>query len=119
MASISIRIRRARSAASLSQTALALQLGINRSAVAQWEREQGTRPNVEHLAQIACVTGVCFEWLATGRGPSRPEPGAFDLAVIISDYAQDEVESRVLAGLRRVPQRKRIAVAQIIELFST
>lgn len=118
MLSMSSRIRRARTLAGLTQSEVARRLGVQRSAVTQWERDQGTTPSVNHLAQIACETNVCFEWLATGRGASRPETGAFDAAVVIDDYARDELESRVLIGLRRVARRKREAVATIIELLS-
>ncbi|HEY9400534.1 MAG TPA: helix-turn-helix transcriptional regulator, partial [Luteimonas sp.] len=49
----SIRIRRARTLAGLTQTALAARLGVQRTAVTQWECERGTSPSVEHLSQIA------------------------------------------------------------------
>jgi hypothetical protein len=73
---------------------------------------------VEHLAQIARETRVCFEWLATGRGPSNPDAGAFDAALMIDDFARDELESRILQGLRRVPDRKREALVRVVELLS-
>lgn len=118
MTSMSSRIRRARTLASLTQSELARRVGVERSAVTQWERERGTSPSVSHLVQIACETAVCFEWLATGRGPSRPETGTFDVAVMIQDYARDELESQVLIGLRRMASRKKEAAAKIIELLS-
>lgn len=116
--SIYTRIRRARSLAGLTQTEVARRVGVQRSAVTQWERKGGTTPSVCHLAQIACETQVCFEWLATGRGPCNPEAGEFDSAVIVEDFARDELESRVLQGLRRVPDRKREALVQVVELLS-
>ena len=61
------RIRRSRTRAGLSQTALALRIGIKRSAVTQWEHPHGTKPSVEHLIRIAVETNTGFEWLATGR----------------------------------------------------
>jgi len=112
-----IRIRRARTAVSLSQKELADRVGVHRSAVTQWEHVAGTNPSVDHLARIACETGVCFEWLATGRGQRQPESGAFDTAAIMHDYAHDELESRILEGVRRVPARKREALAYMIELL--
>ena len=52
--SMADRVLSARKEASLSQQQLANELGINRSAVAQWERmEGGTKPSIEHLAKIA------------------------------------------------------------------
>src|SRR5688572_5149852 len=118
MYSISTRIRRARSVAQLTQTELARRLGVQRSAVTQWERTGGTTPSVAHLAQIATETAVCFEWLATGRGPCRPDAGEFDVALVIEDYARDQLESRLLDGLRRVSHRKREALVRIVELLS-
>jgi transcriptional regulator with XRE-family HTH domain len=102
----------------LSQAELARRIGVDRSAVAQWERPQGTTPSVDHLAQIAVETGVCFEWLATGRGPSKPEPGAYDAALVMEDYVRDAMESRALTALRRLSVRKRTVAVQIIELLS-
>lgn len=101
MISLATRIRRARTVATLSQATLARRVGVHRSAVTQWERAPGTTPSVDHLLQVATVTGVAFEWLATGRGQSYPEAGGFDMAVVIQDYANDDLESRVLSGLRR------------------
>ena len=65
-ATMAIRIRRARLGASLTQAQLARHTGVNRSAVAQWERAEGaTTPSVANLANIAVATKVAFEWLAT------------------------------------------------------
>lgn len=118
MAALSVRIRRARTQSGLTQAALAQRLCVQRSAVTQWERDPGTTPSVGHLAQIAQETGVHFEWLATGRGPSHPDAEAFVVAVVEQDFARDEFESRVLMAARRVPRRRREAVAQVIELLS-
>ena len=118
MFSIHTRIRRARFVAGLTQTEVARRLRVQRSAVTQWECKGGTTPSVGHLAQLACETQVCFEWLATGRGPCNPDAGQFDSAVIIEDFAQDELESRILQGLRRVSDRKREALVQLVELLS-
>lgn len=118
MLSMPTRIRRARNMASLTQAELARRLGVQRSAVTQWECDNGTHPSVVHLAEVAAEANVCFEWLATGRGPCRPEEGMFDCAVIMQDYALNDLESRALVGLRRVPARKREAAVKIIELMS-
>lgn len=112
------RIRRARTHAGLTQATLARRIGVQRSAVTQWERWEGTSPNVAHLADIAEQTGVRFEWLATGRGACAPEAGEFDAAVMLDDYARDALESRVLESLRRVPPQKREALVQMIEVIA-
>lgn len=118
MPSMSSRIRRARSAAKLSQSQLAMLTGVQRSAVAQWEREGGTSPNVEHLALVAVSTNVRFEWLATGRGVERLDGNEFELAVMVQDFAQDELESRVLGYVRRLSPKKRQMACAILEILS-
>lgn len=118
MFTLSSRIRRARALSSLTQTDLARKLGIKRSAVSQWENATGTTPSVPHLIQVACETGVCFEWLATGRGPAKPDAGAFDSALMVEDFARDDLESRALSLLRKLPPRKKEAAVAIIELLS-
>jgi len=35
---------------------------------------QGSEPSATNLAKIADAAGVTLDWLATGRGPRRPEP---------------------------------------------
>ena len=119
MLSMSSRIRRARSAAKLSQAQLAGMTGVKRSAVAQWERTECTTPSVEHLAQIAVSTGVQFEWLATGRGPAMPNGQEFEFAAEIHDFAQDETESRILGYVRRMSPRKRELACLIMEALTS
>lgn len=62
------RIREARKLIGLSQEQFALDLGVSRGAVAQWEMVAGTRPAMENLIAIARRSGMAFEYLATGRG---------------------------------------------------
>jgi len=102
----------------MSQAELARRVGVERSAVTQWERPEGTTPSVNHLAQIAVETNVCFEWLATGRGASKAEPGAYDAALVLEDYVRDAIEGRALTALRRLSTRRKTVAVQIIELLS-
>jgi transcriptional regulator with XRE-family HTH domain len=118
MFSLCDRIRRARAIARLTQAELARRLGVNRSAVTQWEHAGGTTPSVAHLSRIATEANVCFEWLATGRGPCRPGDGAFDSALVLDDFARDDLESRLLSGARRVSPHKREALLRIVELLT-
>ncbi|WP_430540466.1 helix-turn-helix transcriptional regulator [Pseudoxanthomonas japonensis] len=112
-----MRVLRARSDASLTQLQLADLLGINRSAVAQWERlDGGTCPSIAHLCKIADVTKVGFEWLATGRGTPRRRHGA--KVVNERDQARNEYESRCLQWLRRIPEQRRPLVAQLLAELS-
>lgn len=117
MASMPSRIRKARLRAKLSQSELARQVGVQRSATGQWEQSDGTTPSVANLARTAAVTGVAFEWLATGRGPmdlaaSDDHGGLFRVDAV----AQDITEERLLAVARRLTQRKREALVELLEL---
>ncbi|WP_282294878.1 helix-turn-helix transcriptional regulator [Stenotrophomonas sp. PS02289] len=117
MLSMSDRIRSARTAAGLSQTQLALETGVKRSAVAQWERRGGTHPSVSHLARIAVVTHVRFEWLATGRGCGKPEGEELETTQPAADYVRNDLEGNILSLVRRLPPRKRQVAHDIIEML--
>lgn len=117
MSAMSSRIRKCRAVCALSQSELARRIGVNRSAVTQWEQLAGTLPSVEHLIQIAVVTGSSFEWIATGRGPFRSSADA-EPAVITGDYALDSLESSALTYLRSmIGLKKRIAI-QVLEVLA-
>ena len=118
MIPMSLRIRRARTQARLTQAELARRLAVQRSAVTQWERESGTSPSVAHLSQIARETQVHFEWLATGRGPAKPHDDAFIDAVVAQDFARDEFESRALVAIRRL-KHNREPIVKLLEMFSS
>jgi transcriptional regulator with XRE-family HTH domain len=62
------RVREARSLTGLSQERFAEAIGVSRGAVAQWEMREGTAPSVDNLIKIAKLSGIAFEYLATGRG---------------------------------------------------
>lgn len=116
------RIRQARRSAMLSQTALAEKVGVNRSAVAQWERPGGSRPTAGNLSKIAIATNIQFEWLATGRGrmtASRDgEDGEDTPAPLLKFYARDEIEERALFALRKLEHRVSIAIVEMAERIS-
>lgn len=114
MTNIALRIRRARAQAKLSQSELAARVGVNRSAVAQWEREGGTHPSVEHLATVSIATRVTFEWLATGRGDPSECPSS-EVSAVAMEYAVDDTEARLLEAIRRLPVKTRHAVCRLIE----
>jgi transcriptional regulator with XRE-family HTH domain len=110
------RIRHARRLVDLSQSALARTLGVGPSAVAQWELPSGTSPTLDHLADIARITCVAFEWLATGRGPVGPATHEAP-AVDATSFATDQAEDRLLVAFRRVPPRKRETLVRWMEDF--
>jgi|SRR5690606_2221995 len=117
MQAMATRIRRARIGARMTQTELAGAVGVRRSAVAQWESLDGTTPSTEHLSEIAVKTNVNFEWLATGRGPSQLDQVAMVEAAIVADIAENELESRMLELMRRLPRRKQEMACEMVELL--
>ncbi len=118
MFSMPVRMKQCRSISRMSQAELAARVGVQRSAVAQWERTGGTSPSVGHLAQVATVTGVCFEWLATGRGLTRLVGLDDTPAAEMNEFARDEFENRVLISMRRLSNRNRVMACRIIESMS-
>lgn len=118
MRTLGDRIRQARGLASLSQQNLAERVGVQRSAVAQWERKDGSLPSMQHLIEIALATGVTLEWLGTGRGPVKPDAETWIPAVSGIDYAQDDTELECLRALRHLPHRVRENLAGIITLVA-
>lgn len=73
---------------------------------------------MEHLTAIALATGVCLEWLGTGRGPAKPDQDAWTETMRIQDYVQDDVEAECLASLRKLPLPLRKQLTAIISLLS-
>lgn len=110
MPTLDLRIRQARRRLQLSQRALANKLGVTRTAVSQWEAPSGSKPRQEHLRQLSLLSGVNFEWLATGRGAIAHDENA------AACLALEGWEQRVLAALRRMPQRNRLMTVEWLEL---
>ena len=111
------RIRLARRHVGLTQTALAAAVGVQRSAVSHWESAQGKHPKTSHMRQIALVTSVQFEWLATGRGRMTLEPDTQMDSIAAADaiLVEDLLEMRLLHAFRDASARARIAVVEIVE----
>ncbi|TAL43648.1 MAG: helix-turn-helix domain-containing protein [Methylovulum sp.] len=66
---IYLRIKQAREHSGLTQSSLAILVGVKRSSANQWESSiLRKEPSTGNLIKIAEITGVSFEWLATGRG---------------------------------------------------
>ena len=112
---LAARIRRARTLAKLTQTELAALIGVRRSAVAQWEQVVGTKPTVDNLSKLAVICEVRFEWLATSRGVIRLGDLHQAPAAVMSEFAHDILESRLLNAIRRINMRKREAIVLMIE----
>jgi transcriptional regulator with XRE-family HTH domain len=101
----------------MSQTQLAQAVGVQRSAVSHWEAPQGKNPSVKHLREIAMVTGVQFEWLATGRGQMAPsrETVLDSVAAVDALLVDDSLEQRLLVAFREAPVRARLALVELME----
>lgn len=114
-----LRMRLARRHANMSQSALAARVGVRRSAVSHWESNGGKSPSTKHLCQVALVTHVEFEWLATGRGQMAISDDTLLASVPAADVlvAHDPLEQRVLTALRRAPLRTRLVLAEMAELL--
>jgi transcriptional regulator with XRE-family HTH domain len=110
------RIKQARKSAGLSQAALAARIGVDRSAVGQWERNTAARPTVEHLTKIALATGYSFEWLATGRGAHLIGGNGAEPPPFVLDYvAQSEIEERMLVAFRSLSAMEQVPVVKMLE----
>lgn len=97
---LGVRIRNARVAAGLSQAELANRIGVSRSAVANWESIcSRTHPSSERLEVISHVTGLSWEWLATGRGQASLVAGSE--AAIDPELVTDPAERRLLQAFRQ------------------
>jgi transcriptional regulator with XRE-family HTH domain len=122
MKDLHFRIRHARRHAALSQTALANSVGVNRSAVAQWEQPGGSHPTSGNLIKIAVATLTRFEWMATGRGPLslKQDPANIDdtPAAVLQYYAHDEIEERTLIAMRKLEYWQTVAIAKLAETLA-
>jgi len=111
------RIRLARRHAGLSQAALGAAVGVQRSAVGHWEAARGKFPSVAHLREIALITGVQFEWLATGRGTMglSPDTALDSVAAADAMLVEDPLELRLLAAFRAAPTRSKAPLVEVVE----
>lgn len=111
------RIRLARRAMGMSQNQLAHAVGVQRSAVSHWEAPLGKNPSVSHLRQIAVVTGIQFEWLATGRGemPLSKEIQLDSIATAEALLVEDPLEFRLVEAFRAAPLRTRLSLLEVME----
>lgn len=114
------RIRLARRHAGLSQAALALAVGVQRSAVSHWEATRAKHPSVDHLRAVAMACGVQFEWLATGRGKMNLSADTALDSVAAADalLVDDPLELRLLHAFRDAPTLARAPLVEIVEALA-
>ena len=112
------RVRVARLRAQLSKAELARRVGVSLSAAVQWEHPDGSGPSARHLAALAQATGVAFEWLATGRGPSRLSIGDGPPAIEPSAIAMTLFEERLLELARKLPSHRHEALIEFLDAWT-
>jgi len=95
---IANRIRSARRIAGITQAELAARLRVSRSAVANWESASGIWPASSRLLSVAVITGVSYEWLATGRGIATDATEG--LPAVRGELIDDAQELRMLRAFR-------------------
>ena len=110
---LNMRIRTARTRAGLSQAQMAGALGVGRSAVANWECADRVSPHSARLAQIALLTQVSHEWLATGRG--TPMLNQDYIPAVDAEMVDDHLERRLLQAYRTAPAAIRHALLRFAE----
>ncbi len=115
------RIRLARRHVNLSQAQLASAVGVQRSAVSHWEAPNGKNPSVANLREVATITRVHFEWLATGRGEMTLSRDVVLDSVATTEalLVDDILEMRLMKAFRDAPARARIAVVEVVEQLAT
>ena len=111
------RIRLARRHAGMSQAALGSAVGVQRSAVGHWESAQGKFPSVSHLREVALITGVQFEWLATGRGKMNlsADTEMDSVAAAEALLIEDPLELRLIVAFRDTPTKSKAPLVEIAE----
>ena len=101
------RIRQARQERGLTQDQLAGEVGVSRSAVAQWETGRAGQLT-GNLARIADVLGVGLEHLTHGRNKrSGGQAGSGDELAVLRLYRECRPEDRqlLLRMARRLARR--------------
>lgn len=111
------RIREARRLSDMTRAQLARHIGVKPSAAAQWEYDNGTAPTVRNLILIATVTGVSFEWLATGRGAPKARTQDHVPAIRNEDFAHTLFEEQMLHLARDTPLRWRDPLLQFLRVI--
>lgn len=115
------RIRQSRRKERLSQEGLAKLLGVQRSAVSNWESVSPAKPAMANLIAIAKATSVSLEWLATGQGSMQFEHDAYrDVPAVDIEYTDTPHERDLLRIFRTMSQRSQTIFLELAEeLVST
>ena len=115
---LSQRIRTLRRKKKLSQQALAELVGVQRSAVSNWESAGPVQPAIANLIAIAKVTNVSVEWLATGRGTMQlghdPE---MDVLAVDGELVDTPLERELLMLFRKLSHRSQNLLMELVGVF--
>lgn len=106
METMAARIRRARVDRGLSQTELANALGVNRSTVGHWEREQGFDPSIEHVQIMSQIMNVSVDWLLSGSCALRE---------VAPSGGRAGLETRLLELSKHLPASFLIKIVALME----
>lgn len=110
---LSDRIRAARRMKGWSQSKLAAELKVDRSAVGHWERGDGSAPSAARLFALSRITGVCVEWIANGTGPMLIAP--LPEGAINAPRALSNEEEHLLSCFSRISGRARLLLLELAE----
>lgn len=94
-ATLGDRLAAARQRAGLTQTELALRLGVGKKVISAWENDR-SEPRANRLSLLAGLLGVSVSWLLTGAGegveapeavPSAAAPSRVEVVIAVPDLA--------------------------------
>ena len=113
---IAQRIRQLRRKTKLSQQALAELVGVQRSAVSNWESSGPVQPAAANLIAIAKATNVSMEWLATGRGPMQlSHDPHMDVLAVDGELVDIPIERELLELFRKMSNRSQNILMELSE----
>lgn len=96
---------------------MARQLGVTASAVGHWERREASAPSLARLVELAVLTQVTFEWLASGRGPMQAgdahQEGAGDESV--TRIVLCPMEEQLVDCFRQAPPQTQALLLELAE----
>ncbi len=93
------RIRRARLARGMTQADLAAEIGVSRSAVAQWETDRAGQVR-GNLARIATVLQVSVGYLITGEGEQAGDAGELALLRLYRELRPEDRQLLLRTAVR-------------------
>ena len=116
---VAARIRQARRNAGLSQKTLSALLGVQRSAVANWEASGATLPSIHHLIAISTHTETSLDWLSTGRGSTPTSEDPLDaIPAVDGIFTETPGEKDLLLQFRRMPSKAQLHLLELLHALS-